>query len=52
MVLVTAVLTWGQPDYVLVSWTVLDVAAGVAVLAEVLECVPVVAGLRPAGGST
>jgi uncharacterized protein YqgC (DUF456 family) len=51
MVLVTALLTWWQPGYVQVSWTVLGVALGVAVLGEVLECVLGVAGSRHAGGS-
>ena len=51
MVLVTAVLKWWQPEYVRVSWTVLGVAAGLAVLAEVLEFVLGAAGSRHAGGS-
>jgi uncharacterized protein YqgC (DUF456 family) len=52
MVLVTALLKWWQPGYILVSWTVLGVAAGLAVLAEVLEFVLGAAGARRAGGST
>lgn len=52
MVLVTAGLTWWQPAYVLVSWTVLGVAAGLAVLGEVLEFALGAAGSRRAGGST
>jgi hypothetical protein len=52
MVLVTAVLKRWQPDYVLVSWTVLGVAAGWDVLGEVLVCVLGAARLRHAGGST
>jgi uncharacterized protein YqgC (DUF456 family) len=52
MVLVTALLKWWQPDYVLVSWTVLGVAAGLAVVGEVLEFVLGAAGSRRAGGST
>lgn len=52
MVLVTAVLTWWQPGYVQVSWTVLGMAAGLAVLGEVLEFVLGAAGSRHAGGST
>jgi uncharacterized protein len=52
MVLVTAVLKWWQPDYVVVSWTLLGVAAGLAVLGEVLEFVLGAAGSRRAGGST
>jgi uncharacterized protein YqgC (DUF456 family) len=51
MVLVTAVLKWWQPGYVLVSWTVLGVAAGLAVLGEALEFVLGAAGSRHAGGS-
>jgi uncharacterized protein len=52
MVLVTAVLKWWQPGYVRVSWTVLGVAAGLAVLGDVLEFVLGAAGSRRAGGST
>jgi uncharacterized protein YqgC (DUF456 family) len=52
MVLVTAVLTWWQPEYVLVSWTVLGVAAALAVLGEGLEFALGVAGSRRVGGST
>jgi uncharacterized protein len=52
MVLVTALLKWWQPGYILVSWTVLGVVAGLAVLAEVLEFVLGAAGSRRAGGST
>jgi uncharacterized protein len=51
MVLVTAVLKWWQPGYVLVSWTVLGVAAGLAMLGEVLEFALSAAGSRHAGGS-
>jgi uncharacterized protein len=51
MVLVTAVLKWWQPGYVQVSWTVLGMAAGLAVLGEVLEFVLGAAGSRHAGGS-
>ena len=52
MVLVTALLKWWQPGYVQVSWTVLGMAAGLAVLGEVLEFVLGAAGSRHAGGST
>jgi uncharacterized protein YqgC (DUF456 family) len=52
MVLVTALLKWWQPGYVLVSWTVLGVAAGLAALGEVLEFVLGAAGSRRAGRST
>jgi uncharacterized protein len=51
MVLVTALLKWWQPAYVQVSWTVLGIAAGLAVLGEVLEFVLGAAGSRHAGGS-
>jgi uncharacterized protein YqgC (DUF456 family) len=51
IVLVTALLKWWQPGYVLVSWTVLGVAAGLAALGEVLEFVLGTAGSRRAGGS-
>jgi uncharacterized protein YqgC (DUF456 family) len=51
MVLVTAVLKWWQPGYVQVSWTVLGVAVGLAMLGEVLEFVLGAAGSRHAGGS-
>jgi len=52
MVLVTALLNWWQPGYVLVNWTMLGVAAGLAVLGEGIECVLGVVGSRRAGGST
>jgi uncharacterized protein len=52
MVLVTAVGKWWQPGYVRVSWPVLGVAAGLAVLGEVSEFVLGAAGSRRAGGST
>ncbi len=52
MLLVTALLKWWQPAHVLVSWTVLGVAVGLAVLGEVLEFVLGAAGARHAGGST
>jgi uncharacterized protein YqgC (DUF456 family) len=52
MVLVTALLKWWQPGYVLVSWTVLGVAAGLAALGEVVEFVLGAAGSRRAGGFT
>jgi uncharacterized protein len=51
MVLVTALLKWWQPGYVQVGWTTLGVAAGLAVLGEVLEFVLGAAGARRAGGS-
>jgi uncharacterized protein len=51
MVLVTALLKWWQPEYVLVSWTTLGIAAGLAALGEVLELVLGAAGSRHAGGS-
>jgi uncharacterized protein YqgC (DUF456 family) len=51
MVLATALLKWWQPAYIQVSWTVLLVAAGVALLGEVLEFVLGAARSRQAGGS-
>jgi uncharacterized protein len=51
MVLVTALLTWWQPEYVQVSWTVIGVTAGLAALGEVLEFALGAAGSRRAGGS-
>src|SRR5918995_6324093 len=51
MVLITALLKWWQPGYVKVSWTVLGVAAGLAVLGEGLEFALGAAGSRRAGGS-
>jgi uncharacterized protein len=51
MVLVTVMLKWWQPDYVLVSWTTLGVAAGLAMLAEAFEFALGAAGARHAGGS-
>jgi len=51
MILITALLKWWQPAYVLVSWTVLMVAAGVALLGEVIEFALGAAGSRHAGGS-
>jgi uncharacterized protein len=51
MVLVTALFKWWQPGYILVSWTVIGVAAGLAALGEVLEFVLGASGSRHAGGS-
>jgi uncharacterized protein YqgC (DUF456 family) len=51
MVLVTAALKWWQPGYVQVSWAVLGVATGLAVLGELLEFVLGAAGARHAGSS-
>ncbi len=52
MVLLPVLLKWWQPDQVMVSWTVLGIAAGLAVLGEVLEFVLGAAGARRTGGST
>ena len=52
MVLFPVLLKWWQPDQFLVSWTVLGVAVGLAVLGEVLEFVLGAAGSRRTGGST
>ena len=51
MILLTVVLKWWQPEYVLVSWTVVGVAVGLAALGEVLEFALGAAGARHAGGS-
>ena len=51
MVLVAALLEWWQPGEFMFSWTVLGVAAGLALLGEVLEFVLGAAGSRHAGGS-
>ncbi len=52
MVLFPVLLKWWQPGQLMVSWTVLGVAAGLAVLAEVLEFVLGAAGSRRTGGTT
>ena len=52
MVLFPVLLKWWQPDQFMVSWTVLGVAVGLAVLAEVIEFVLGAAGSRRTGGST
>src|SRR5919197_808084 len=52
MVLFPVLLKWWQPDQFMVSWTVLGVAAGLAVLGEGLEFVLGAAGSRRTGGST
>jgi uncharacterized protein YqgC (DUF456 family) len=51
MILVPALLEWWQPGHFMFSWTVLFVAAGLAVLGEVIEFVLGAAGARQAGGS-
>jgi uncharacterized protein len=51
MILVPALLEWWYPGHFMFSWTVLFVAAGLAVLGEVLEFVLGAAGSRHAGGS-
>ena len=52
MILFPVLLKWWQPDQFMVSWTVLGVALGLAVLGEVLEFVLGAAGSRRTGGST
>src|SRR5919202_2020121 len=52
MVLFPVLLKWWQPDQIVVSWTVLGVAVGLAVLGEVLEFVLGAAGSRRTGGAT
>jgi uncharacterized protein YqgC (DUF456 family) len=51
MVLFAAILEWWQPGQFMFSWTTLLVAAGLALLGEVLELVLGAAGSRQAGGS-
>ncbi len=51
MILVPAVLKWWWPGQILYDWTVLGVAAGVALLGEVLEVVLGAAGSRHVGGT-
>jgi uncharacterized protein len=51
MVLVAALLEWWQPGQFMFSWTVLGVAAGLALLGEVLEFVLGAAGSRHDRGS-
>jgi len=52
MVLFPVLLKWWQPDQFMVSWTVLGVAVGLAMLGEALEFVLGVAGSRRTRGST
>jgi uncharacterized protein DUF456 len=52
IVLVTAALKWWQPGYVRLSWTMLGVTSGLAVLGEALEFVIEGGGGPPRGGST
>lgn len=51
MILFPAILEWWKPGQFMFSWTVLFVAAGFAVLGEILEFVLGAAGSRQAGGS-
>ena len=52
MVLFPVLLKWWQPDQFMMSWTVLVVAVGLAVLGEVLDLVLGAAGSRRTGGTT
>jgi hypothetical protein len=52
MVLCSVLLKWWRPDQFMMSWTVLGVAMGLAVLGEVLEFVLGAAGSRRTGGAT
>ena len=52
MVLFPVLLKWWQPDQIMVSWTVLGIAVGLAALGEVFEFVLGAAGSRRTGGST
>lgn len=51
MILFPALLEWWKPGHFMFSWTVLCVAAGFAVLGEVIEFILGAAGSRQAGGS-
>jgi uncharacterized protein YqgC (DUF456 family) len=51
MVLFPVILEWWQPGQFMFSWTTLLIAAGLALLGEVLELVLGAAGARQAGGS-
>ncbi len=51
MVLLAALIEWWQPDEFLYSWPVLYLAAGLALLGEILEFVLGAKGARRAGGS-
>ena len=51
MVLFAVILEWWQPGQFMFSWTTLCVAAGLAVLGEVLEFALGAVGSRQAGGS-
>ncbi len=51
MVLLAALVEWWRPDEFLYSWPVLYIAAGLALLGEVLEFSLGAAGSRRAGGS-
>ena len=52
MILSPVLLKWWQPDEFRVSWTVLGVAAGLAVLGEVCVFVLGAVGSRRTGGAT
>jgi uncharacterized protein YqgC (DUF456 family) len=52
MILFPVLLKWWQPDQFMVSWTVLGMAVGLAVLGEVLDLVLGAAGSRRTGGTT
>jgi uncharacterized protein len=52
MILFPVLLKWWQPDQFMVSWTVLGVAVGLAMLGEGLEFVLGAAGARRTGGAT
>jgi uncharacterized protein YqgC (DUF456 family) len=51
MVLLAALVEWWQPDEFLYSWPVLYLAAGLALLGEILEFLLGATGARRAGGS-
>ncbi len=51
MILLAALVEWWAPGELMFSWRVLYVAAGVALVGEILEFVLGAAGSRQAGGS-
>src|SRR5262245_46902162 len=52
MILFPGLLKRWRPDQIMISWTVLGVAVGLAMLGEVVEFVLGAAGVRRPGGST
>jgi len=51
MILFPVLLKWLRPDQIIISWTILGVSVGLAMLGEVIEFVLGAAGARRTGGS-